>query len=33
LLARERCRKLKDAGHALTYWQQNERGAWEKKAG
>jgi DNA polymerase-3 subunit chi len=30
--ARERWKKLKEAGHALTYWQQNERGAWEKKA-
>ncbi len=31
--ARERWKKLKEAGHTLTYWQQNERGAWEKKAG
>ncbi len=31
--ARERWKRLKEAGHALTYWQQNERGAWEKKAG
>lgn len=30
--ARERWKRLKEAGHALTYWQQNERGAWEKKA-
>jgi DNA polymerase-3 subunit chi len=29
--ARERWKRLKDAGHALTYWQQNERGQWEKK--
>jgi DNA polymerase-3 subunit chi len=30
--ARERWRAAKDAGHALTYWQQGERGGWEKKA-
>mgnify|MGYP003348043354 CR=1 FL=1 len=30
--ARDRWKKLKEAGHTLTYWQQNERGAWEKKA-
>ncbi|MCD6073946.1 MAG: putative polymerase chi subunit [Rhodospirillales bacterium] len=30
--ARERWKRLKEAGHMLTYWQQNERGAWEKKA-
>jgi DNA polymerase-3 subunit chi len=29
--ARARWRTAKDAGHALTYWQQGERG-WEKKA-
>ncbi len=29
--ARARWRAAKDAGHALTYWQQGERG-WEKKA-
>ena len=29
--ARRRWREAKDAGHALTYWQQTERG-WEKKA-
>jgi DNA polymerase III subunit chi len=29
--ARVRWRAAKDAGHALTYWQQGERG-WEKKA-
>jgi hypothetical protein len=22
----------KDAGHDVTYWQQNSRGRWEKKA-
>lgn len=30
--ARRRWKAAKDAGHALTYWQQNERGGWEKKA-
>ncbi len=30
--ARERWKKLREGGHTLTYWQQNERGAWEKKA-
>ncbi|QJE72424.1 DNA polymerase III subunit chi [Aerophototrophica crusticola] len=30
--ARRRWKTAKDAGHALTYWQQNERGGWEKKA-
>ena len=29
--ARERWRRAKEAGHALTYWQQTEAG-WEKKA-
>jgi DNA polymerase-3 subunit chi len=29
--ARARWRAAKEAGHALTYWQQGERG-WEKKA-
>jgi len=29
--ARERWKRYKDEGHALTYWQQNERGGWEKK--
>lgn len=28
--ARDRWRRAKDAGHALTYWQQTEKG-WEKK--
>ena len=29
--ARARWRRLKDAGgHEITYWRQNERGAWEK---
>ncbi len=30
--ARQRWKKLKDAGHDLTYWQQTERGGWEQKA-
>ncbi len=30
--ARLRWTRYKDAGHALTYWQQGERGGWEKKA-
>ena len=30
--ARDRWKRLKEAGHTLTYWQQNERGGWEKKA-
>jgi len=29
--ARARWRRAKEAGHALTYWQQTEKG-WEKKA-
>jgi len=29
--ARERWTSYKDAGHQLTYWQQNARGGWEKK--
>lgn len=29
--AREAWRALKEAGHTLTYWQQNERGRWERK--
>jgi len=29
--ARARWRRLKDAGHALTYWQQTVRGGWERK--
>lgn len=31
--ARERWATYKAAGHALTYWQQTERGGWEKQAG
>lgn len=30
--ARDRWRQAKAGGHDLTYWQQNERGGWEKKA-
>jgi DNA polymerase-3 subunit chi len=29
--ARERWRAAKAAGHALTYWQQTDRGGWAKK--
>lgn len=32
LAARRRWKRCKEAGHALTYWQQSERGGWEKKA-
>jgi DNA polymerase-3 subunit chi len=31
--ARAEWKKLKDAGHAPTYWQQSAEGRWEKKAG
>ncbi|MEM7462456.1 MAG: DNA polymerase III subunit chi [Pseudomonadota bacterium] len=30
--ARERWKIEKDAGHDVTYWQQNSSGRWEKKA-
>lgn len=30
--ARTRWKAYKDDGHALTYWQQTERGGWEQKA-
>ncbi len=30
--ARERWRNCKAAGHALSYWQQNENGRWERSA-
>jgi DNA polymerase-3 subunit chi len=30
--ARERWKAEKAAGHTVTYWQQNSRGGWEKKA-
>ncbi len=29
--ARARWKRLKDAGHDLTYWQQSDQGGWEKK--
>ncbi len=29
--ARAQCSGLKEAGHDLTYWQQNDEGRWEKK--
>jgi DNA polymerase-3 subunit chi len=31
-LARREWKRMKAAGHAVTYWQQNEKGRWEKKA-
>lgn len=30
--ARKHWTTAKEAGHAVTYWQQSERGKWEKKA-
>lgn len=30
--AREDWKQLQAAGHAVTYWQQNDRGGWEQKA-
>jgi DNA polymerase-3 subunit chi len=30
--ARRRWAEYKAAGHAITYWQQGERGGWEKRA-
>jgi DNA polymerase III subunit chi len=30
-VAREQWRTYEAAGHALTYWQQNESGSWEQK--
>ncbi len=30
--ARTQWKALKDDGHALAYWQQNENGGWDKKA-
>jgi DNA polymerase-3 subunit chi len=32
LKARAQWTRAKAAGHAVTFWQQNERGRWEKKA-
>lgn len=30
--ARQTWREVKSAGHDVTYWQQSDRGRWEKKA-
>ena len=30
--ARQRWKTRKESGHAVTYWQQTERGGWEQKA-
>jgi DNA polymerase III subunit chi len=30
--ARREWKRLKGAGHPVTYWQQNDKGRWEKKA-
>lgn len=30
--ARDLWRRARDAGHSLTYWQENDAGAWEKKS-
>ena len=32
MVARQSWKTLKEAGHPVTYWQQTERGGWEKKA-
>lgn len=32
LKAREQWKRAKAEGHAVTYWQQSDRGRWEKKA-
>jgi len=31
--ARQRWKDYREAGHTVSYWQQNESGGWEKKAG
>lgn len=31
--ARERWKVYRNAGHVVSYWQQNDKGGWEKKAG
>ncbi len=31
-VARDQWRALKEAGHEATYWQQDERGRWQRKA-
>jgi DNA polymerase-3 subunit chi len=30
--ARSQWKALKEAGHAVTYWQQDENGRWSQKA-
>jgi DNA polymerase III subunit chi len=32
VIARDQWRAVKEAGHDATYWQQDERGRWERKA-
>ena len=32
MAARDRWKACKAAGHGLTYWQQNDRGGWDKRA-
>jgi DNA polymerase-3 subunit chi len=31
-LARDQWKTVKEAGHEATYWQQDARGRWERKA-
>jgi DNA polymerase-3 subunit chi len=31
-VARDQWRKVKEEGHEATYWQQDERGRWQRKA-
>jgi DNA polymerase-3 subunit chi len=31
--ARGRWKSFKEAGYPLAYWQQNDRGGWEKQQG
>src|ERR671927_440434 len=31
-IARDQWRKVKEGGHDATYWQQDERGRWQRKA-
>ena len=31
-IARDQWRKVKEDGHEATYWQQDERGRWQRKA-
>ena len=30
--ARQQWKAYRDAGHTVSYWQQTDRGGWEKKA-